>query len=465
MNKMSKHFLLYKGDMETTSFFLSQMEQALLELGKEVYAFSFHEGKEVEKQNITDLLLFCMKWKQERLKESHGIHDNRNKLPILSFNFAGAFGEDKLTTANVYWDKNEELELFLQEIYPDIYRMDENRLLVDVLDLWYINIVVDHPYHYHLHLSKRPKNYAQICIDKNHVKYMKRFFDEIDTLGFLPSGGTKLSWEEDENQSEKRYDVVFTGIYMRPDCFDVFIERNGQEYADFYRKMLREVIEGNHVLLEEVVEKSLYEEIPEMTFLELKETLGHIMFLDYYIRFYRREWVIRTLVDAGIRVHCFGGGYETFSCNCPENLFYETEAGEEICLADAQKVSEKLRQSKQYKSKYLSSRECLERISKAKISLNILPDFEDGGHDRIYNTMLNRSVCVSDENEFLKKQLEDKKEIVFYKLFDAASLVAGVQQVLEDDTYRKKLVEAAYENASMNHTWKNRVEMLLDMIQ
>lgn len=462
---MREHFLLYKGDMETTSFFLGQMQEAFLALGRQVYAFTFVKDNTEEKQNITQLLSFFMQWHGKCLEEKDTNINNSEKLPMISFNFAGIFGEDKLTTANICWDQDDKLEIFLHENYPEIYIENENKLLVDVLDLYYINIVVDHPYHYHLHLSKRPKNYAQICIDKNHVKYMKRFFDEIDTLGFLPSGGTKLSWEEDENQSEKRYDVVFTGTYMRPDCFDVFIERNGQEYADFYRKMLREVIEGNHVLLEEVVEKSLYEEIPEMTFLELKETLGHIMFLDYYIRFYRREWVIRTLVDAGIRVHCFGGGWETFSCEKPENLIYETESGEEISLAKALEVSERMRQEKQYKSKYLTSIECLERIHAAKISLNILPGFEDGGHDRIYNTMLNEAVCVSDENQFLMKQLKDQKEIVFYKLFDEKSLIQGVQKVLLDEEYREKLKKDAYEMANNGHTWKKRVENLIDMLQ
>jgi hypothetical protein len=210
--------------------------------------------------------------------------------------------------------------------------------------------------------------------------------------------------------------------------------------------MIREVLEDTDKRLEDVVRRLLVEEIPEATEAEIRETLGHIQFLDYYIRFYVRAEVVRTLVDNGIKVYAFGGGWENFECNKPENFLFETEEGKIITLKEAGK-----RRGTQ--SRYLTSLECLERIRQAKISLNVMPWFKDGAHDRIYNSMLNGAVSLTDDSIYLRETLRDGENVCFYDLKNLDKLPQMVTQLLSDEAGMTELARNAYDYAVKEHTW------------
>lgn len=488
---MIRKIILYKGDMETTSFFLTQMADGFRVCGLEVleYQFDVKKAERGEKQDISEILDF---------------YELGNTI-VLSFNFAGIFGGDKLTLGNVYYENATDIkDIIIQQLKTSVTVDDEQDgghkldqvLLFDVLKLPYINIMVDHPYHYHLHLQNRTKEYAQINIDRNHIRYMEHYFPEITLLPYLPSGGTELAFTNrtdslnkdindieakndnafddgingrnanlihmdamsDMDEENKKYDVVFTGTYIDPECFRVFMNRHGREYADFYQSIVTELLQNPDKLLENVARRRLIEEIPEVTEEELKETLGHMKFMDYYIRFYVRGEVIKTLVNHGIQVHVFGGGWETFVCDHPENLFYENENGQIICRAS---VKEDREDEPECKSRYLNSKECLLKIRDAKISLNILPWFKDGAHDRIYNSMLNHTVCVTDDNVYLRETLSNQDNICFYKIEELEKLPDLIKTLLRDEVTRKRIAGNAYEIAKKEQTWYERAKQLV----
>ena len=52
--------------------------------------------------------------------------------------------------------------------------------LWDALEIPYVNILMDHPFHYKKPLEEAPKNAIVCCIDRNHVTYIRRFFPDID---------------------------------------------------------------------------------------------------------------------------------------------------------------------------------------------------------------------------------------------------------------------------------------------
>lgn len=416
--KVMPKIVLYKGDVETTAYFLTQIGKELTCLGFLVYEFQFDVGraKEGKAQQTEELLKFI----------------EPDNTIVLSFNFAGVFGEDRLETP-------------------------EGELFVDAYSLPYYNIVVDHPYHYHAHLAGRPKDYHQIDIDRNHIRYMKRYFPEIDVLPFMPSAGTVLG-ESYLPLTDRPYDVVITGSYIPPEGFFVFMDRHGKEYGDFYRSILKEVLDTPAGLLEDVVRKRLLEEIPEATEPELKETLGHIQFLDYYIRFFVRANVVRTLTDGGIKVHVFGGGWENFACERPENLLFESEEGEMITLKEAKNRGN-------VTSRYLTSEECLDRIGRAKISLNVMPWFKDGAHDRIFNSMLNGALCLTDDSIYLREILKDEENVCFYDLKETETLPKKVRKLLENPAHMEGIIHSAYKYAHVNHTWSNRARDFIGYLQ
>ncbi len=49
---------------------------------------------------------------------------------------------------------------------------------------------------------------------------------------------------------------------------------------------------------------------------------------------------------------------------------------------------------------------CLKAISQAKISLNVMPWFKEGAHDRVFNSMLNGAVCFTDWSLYFEENMK-----------------------------------------------------------
>ena len=52
-----------------------------------------------------------------------------------------------------------------------------------------INILMDHPFIHKKALDNAPTNSIVICPDRNHMKFVQRFYPQIPIVGFLPHGG------------------------------------------------------------------------------------------------------------------------------------------------------------------------------------------------------------------------------------------------------------------------------------
>ncbi len=103
---------------------------------------------------------------------------------------------------------------------------------------------------------------------------------------------------------------------------------------------------------------------------------------------------------------------------------------------------------------------CLKAIANARVSLNVMPWFKKGGHDRVYNTCLNGAVCLSDRSEALSRQFTDLKDIVFFDMKGEKSIRESVVEkyfkLSEHPGEMKAIAESGYENARKNHSWYER---------
>ena len=297
-----------------------------------------------------------------------------------------------------------------------------------------VNIVADHPFYYPELLEIIPRIYYEVSIDRYHGKYIKKYYPDIKRGMFLPLGGTPLYPDGSfKCIADRPYDIVFTGNYTPPEEFDQYIMRNGDEYADFYNGIIDDLISDPGQPCETVIERHIYREIPEASKDQMRSTFPNMIFIDTYIRFYFRGLVIKTLIDSGLKVHCVGNGWNRLCCRCPGNLTY---------------------------SPYTSSEECLKTISQGKISLNVMPWFKDGAHDRIFNSMLNGAVCLTDHSKYLDEILSPNKNIVFYDLKQLDMLPFIVNSLLEDTGQMELIQKEAFKYAMENHTWQQRAKML-----
>lgn len=390
-----RRIILFKGDIETTGYFSMQMEKTFLKEGFKTFFFDYeHVTGSVER-----LLRFI----------------RRGETAVVTFNYHGICGENEV-----------------------VYDKDKKEYLWDALNIPCINIVVDHPFYYHHFFKILPKNYIHISIDRNHERYMKEYFPMVKRGPFLPLAGTSLY--EDGNYppiKDRVMDIVFVGNYEPPENFDVYIQRIDEEYTAFYMGVINELKEHPDRLLEDVMKAHIIWEIPEVTYEELKETMGNIIFLDMYIRFFFRGEAVRILAEAGLKVHVFGSGWEQLSCSRKENIIIGGS---------------------------LKSKECLEKIAQGKISLNVMPWFKDGAHDRIFNTMLNGAVCLTDSSVYLDSVLKDGRNAAVYSLSSIEKLPQIAKGLLSDPENMQKIADAGYKMSKKEHTWEDRTYEIIKVL-
>ncbi len=387
-----KKIMLFEGDIETQGYFSIQLAEAFQKMGHETFIFDLSRP-----------------WNSSQ--RFFRFYEKGNTV-LVNFNFHGMSGE----------------EIFLDE---------NDRMMWDALKIPVYNIVVDHPMYYHHFLEKVPKDYHHISIDRNHEKYMERFFPDIKRGPFLPLAGTKLYPDKSYTPTEyRRYDVTMVGNYTPPSQFEKYITRIDDEYTEFYYGMIDDLLAHPMKTVEEVAEEHIRREIPEVTHEELKMLMSKLTFIDLYVRFTTRGEAVRALADAGIKVNVFGGGWDQLECKKPENLIVGSS---------------------------LDSVGCLKKLCQSKISLNVMPWFRDGAHDRIFNSMLNGALCLTDSSVYLDEILKDRENCRMYSTADIEALPDMVYGLLANPSGLQQIIDKGYNLAESAHTWEHRAALLNEM--
>ncbi|MDE6319998.1 MAG: glycosyltransferase, partial [Lachnospiraceae bacterium] len=236
----------------------------------------------------------------------------------------------------------------------------------------------------------------------------------------------------------RKYDVTMVGNYCRPSTFDKYITRIDDEYTAFYHGMIDDLLANPGKTVEEVAEAHLKEELSEVPEEEFKKTMAALTFIDLYVRYTFRGRAVQELVDAGIKVHVFGDGWDLLECAHPENLMLMNN---------------------------LDSEGCLKRLCQTKISLNVMPWFKNGAHDRIFNSMLNGAVCLTDSSVYLDEILNNNGDCSIYSLAQMEKLPEIAAALLADPNRMQRIADGGYEMAEAGHTWAHRAKVLHELIE
>ena len=390
-----KKIMFFVGDIETQGYFSLQLADAMKQMGHDVFVF-----------DLSKPWASTQKFFREFFEKGNTV--------LINFNFHGMSGED--------------------------YFLDENgRSMWEALEIPSYNIVVDHPMYYHHFLEKVPPNYHHISIDRNHEKYMRRFFPEIENGPFLPLAGTQLY----PNRTNvpiacRRYDVIMVGNYCIPQTFEKYITRIDDEYTAFYYGMIDELFAKPWRTVEDVAEEHLRRELGEIPEEELKKAMASLTFIDLYVRYTFRGRAVQELADAGIKVYMFGDGWDRLECKHPENLVLMNN---------------------------LDSEGCLKKLRQTKLSLNVMPWFKDGAHDRVFNSILNGAVCVSDTSRYLSEELKEGEGVSYYDLKHLEQLPVKVKDLLADEKQMRDIAMRGVEKTAEKHTWAQRAIELEEKIR
>ena len=73
------------------------------------------------------------------------------------------------------------------------YNLEENgENIWERYEVPYIDILMDHPFHFERPLKEMPATAIVLCTDRNHVKYIRRYYKNICQTDFLPHAGVEL---------------------------------------------------------------------------------------------------------------------------------------------------------------------------------------------------------------------------------------------------------------------------------
>lgn len=301
----------------------------------------------------------------------------------------------------------------------------------------YINILMDHPFHYDGPLGKAPATSVVLCTDRNHVRYVRRFFPKIRRVDFLPHAGAELGHRH-KPLRERGIDVLYAGALpfytvtrMIPD-FSSIPEVDGQAMA---QEVLGELVRHPEKTTEEAIEDYLKAECGSLPERRVREIIVEMRFLDSYATSFFREQAVRVLVESGIRVTAYGTGWD--QCEWSGNP-YLTYGGK------------------------VSAPRILPLMNDAKVVLNTMTWFKAGAHDRIFNGMLAGAAVVTDGSSYLRREFTDGRELAMFSLEDIGTLPERVCGLFGHLGQAQEMADKGYEAAKGRHTWRSRAEQIAE---
>lgn len=273
--------------------------------------------------------------------------------------------------------------------------------------------------------------------DRKFCDYVDRYISAVRHTKFIPLSGSFYPMYVP--YEERTIDIVFTGTYQDPEEYKqnalASFER-GSILAQFVEDMLEDIIVNPQYTLPECLMRALEKYQVTVSDEEFHELCGDFLVIDFYARFYYRDKVIRSLLDAGLKIDVFGNGWENFQAEQKENLIIHQ--GGSYAAGKA--------------------------LANAKIALNIMPWFKDGFQERIASAMLSGTVAVTDESKYITDHFENNKELVSFSLKGIESLPERVWHLLEHPDEAACIAGNGREKAQ-NHTWAARTYEMMGAIE
>ncbi|MCQ2524321.1 MAG: glycosyltransferase [Lachnospiraceae bacterium] len=297
-----------------------------------------------------------------------------------------------------------------------------------------INILMDHPFCYHEEMLAMPQTGVVLCVDRNHMNYLLRFYPNLAACGYLPHGGIEIGGDK-KPISQRNIDVLYVGGLSRNSAYKIMPDFT--KYTDFDARKLCEdaykvLVENPGRTLEEVVESLLVEQGINYQDDVLREIISDLHVIDLYVVSHFREKTVQVLAEAGINIELYGTGWELCEWINLPNVHYGGR---------------------------ISADEAVEKMKDTKIVLSTMTWFKDGTHDRVFNGMLQGAVAVSDSSAYMKETFDDS-EMVQFELDELDTLADKVRSILDNPDKAQAMANQGYKKAVAEHTWIARAREL-----
>ncbi|MFC7751460.1 glycosyltransferase, partial [Paenibacillus thermoaerophilus] len=309
--------------------------------------------------------------------------------------------------------------------------------LYDHLAVPLFAFMVDHPMYHIDRLNKGVANLIVSCVDKRHIAFLNKYMSGQYSKVFIPHGSSLVSepTAESKRMKDRNIDIVFTSTYRDPDYY----RQQWESQTPFISSLFDEIAERAMVCsdqsLMETAENVFVEKGIDLEYLHHRKFWLLLTQVDLYIRFQRKKEFVSFLSRLPVRIEIFGNGWESSRITTPHMKFNPP-----IGFIRAQ-----------------------EQMRNAKMVATVMPNFLEGGHERVFTSMLSGAISITNTNSFFTSNFEHQKSIWLYN-FDYSGLEDELISVLSNHDRLQSIADEGRRLAQENHTWLTRANKIVEAV-
>lgn len=294
----------------------------------------------------------------------------------------------------------------------------------------YCSLMCDHPIWHEDRLPYADEDTIVWYGDRYNLNYVKKYYPNIGRVRDIM--GPSDYFQEDVAYSDRLFDLVFIGSYSRPEeIYDYICNIYSGSVLELVKAFIEKLVVSPNLTYEDGLRETLDDfGLNDIVDEQFRDTAGEFRWVNKYIRSYYRDKIIREIIQNGIAIHVSGNGWENFESEYRDNIVIENNDW--------------------YTAKKM--------IANAKISLNVMPWFKAGFHDRAVSSMLSGSILLTDSSEFIEENFRDMDNVVIYHLDGVQAIPEKIKYLLSHEKKAERIAENGREFAMKNFSWKKMAE-------
>lgn len=318
-----------------------------------------------------------------------------------------------------------------------------NEAVYNIINVPYIAALVDHPIYHMSRLNNDIKKFIITCLDYKHLNFLSEQYNESHFIAksFMTPGGSESKLNKKENLEEfernRETRLLFTGSFRGIPKKEWEGYQN-KTLANLINDICEYVLANEYALVEDgfeyIMKQNNIEFAPEQ---KNKLKLYIMNVLNGYIASYKRYICLETLAKSEIPIDIYGSGWNEWKHNYKNVRYHEVGTVENT----------------------------LNILTKIKLCLNINNSFVAGGHERVFNSMINGAPVITDKSLFYDKEFEEGKDILNYSWADLDRLPEKVHKYLNDTESLWNISQNARKKVQEKYTWEHKAKQIIKLYE
>lgn len=326
--------------------------------------------------------------------------------------------------------------LLINGVYINIEYEDwvigHNRYWYDSTKTQVLAMFFDHPIYHQTRLEFARSRVKTIFCDTKYKPFIQTYMPEVKNIFITSIGG--IEQKNEKNFFQKENKVVFFGSYGDLEIVEKSIHESGYEVLIW--RIIELLNQRQDLTIEDAFEYIGRVYGCEHSMENILVHTGVFRLIDQYIRLYYRNKVILTIAESEIPIDIYGWR------NMELSKYPNVQLKEDVSFEEMGEICKNTR-----------------------FVLNVNPWTKGGVQERVFNTMLGKSVCITDMNGYLAKECIDGKNVVFYELDKIECLPKKIKYYMEHEQLSAQIAENGFAFAQKNHTWAKVAEQIADMLE